>query len=149
MHSCIHYNCWIALVVLFIVLPFIPILVGSFASEAEVVSSSAPFLSDYPRLMPPVRIGDDILISTILKNPTGEDMRINLIIEARNSDGITELMDWVNMTIYSNETEYQTGVGWIPSHLDRYQLRTFVISNFGEDSMVMSKVEVEYFDIES
>ena len=51
------------------------------------------------------------------------------------------------MEISANETEYWTGIGWIPTHSDRYQLRTFVITGFGEDSMIMSEVKVSYVDV--
>ncbi len=145
----------IGIVVILIVIEINPgglkllLILPIFASgSTPIVSSTAPFLSDYPYIREPVKVGDDISISTVLKNPTGKDTSIIFVIEVRNSDGTTDQTDWQPALILSNETEYWTGVGWKPHSSGDYELRSFVISNFGNNTMTISDVKNSHAKIE-
>ena len=62
-----------------------------------------------------------------------------LIIDVRDSNGITTQLSWHVQIIDSNET-VGVGVSWIPHQSDTYEIRTFAISSL-VDPYVFSDVK--------
>lgn len=59
-----------------------------------------------------------------------------LILEIRNQDGITTLLQWQNGTIGPYGESYPTRFYWLPTEKGNYEVRNFVISNFTQPEVI-------------
>jgi hypothetical protein len=88
------------------------------------------------------------VITTSIQNQcdVADDIPIVVLIEVRNSDGVTERLGWQIDRLSAERPTTQAGISWIPSHADTYELRTFVISDF-ENPMILSKIALSNITI--
>ena len=72
--------------------------------------------------------GQQVVITTDVQNNQDQPRPATVIVEVRNSDGITAYLQWQTATIAANG-EIQVGLSWIPEGAGDYEIRTFVVSN--------------------
>ena len=85
-----------------------------------------------------VEAGDLLVFTTVIRGCAHEDSQLVAIIEARNSNGVTEFLEWQPAEIEALEST-ELGLSWVPLHSGNYELRTFAISGF-DNPVVLSTV---------
>lgn len=108
-------------------------------SNPPILSVSKPELLSVSTTLDHIRVGDDIIVATAVRNNDEiQGRRALVIIEVRDSiDGTTVLLDWQNGTIQPDGST-QVGVSWVPQHAGEYELRTFAISGFDNPEILSS-----------
>lgn len=77
-----------------------------------------------------VFVGDELLVTTTIRNNEDDnDQTIVVILEARDSSGATEMLEWQEVKVEARSL-VEAGVSWIPKEPTEYELRTFAISGF-------------------
>jgi hypothetical protein len=75
------------------------------------------------------QIGSKLVVTTTAENHHGgKDMAALFVVEVRDSQGITALLDWQNATIKEGDA-MTIGISWIPDRAGDYELRAFAISD--------------------
>ena len=91
-----------------------PILASTTSSPLKVVIEGQPYS----------------ILTTITGNCSKQEQLFVVIIEVRNSDGITEYLAWQNGILEELADKTKIGVSWVPAHADNYELRAFAINDF-------------------
>ena len=136
---------WTASVVLFSVLAAIS--AQSIWSHPEAYANSCSISMTPPSLASqfshPLReatAGEQFIITTTISNHCSkQDQPFVGIIEARNSEGVTEIFGWQGGVLKGASGETAIGISWVPTHGDSYQLRTFALSDL-EHPVILSSV---------
>lgn len=107
-----------------------------------------PVLKSASGGMSSVIAGQQIVIATTITNfCTEESLPFVAIIEARNSEGVTESLALQSGVLEGIANSTEVEASWIPSHADSYQLRAFIISNM-VNPQVLSDVMAAIWDVE-
>lgn len=72
-------------------------------------------------------VGQNLVLLLDMENLLNEDRDYAAIIEVRDSNGITEALDWQTGNIDAKGTD-RPGISWIPQKEGGYQIRAFVLS---------------------
>ncbi len=90
--------------------------------------------------------GQQYFITAMLSNCNHVDISLVVIIEARNSEGVTEYLSARSATLMAND-QLEVGVPWVPAHVDSYELRSFIISDLNNPEilsrLMTSKIGVQ------
>jgi hypothetical protein len=92
------------------------------------MSLSSPALAGDPSPVREAQVGDKLVVTTIAEN-RGNDAGALFIVEVRDRQGMTALLDWQNATIKGGSAA-AIGILWIPDRAGDYELRAFAISSF-------------------
>lgn len=118
----------------------------AFGSSFEVTDVTAPELASatsWPLCS--VRVGQqELVITSLLRNLSDEEMKFTAIIEVRDSEGVTQSLNSRSGTIQDHRV--QVGVPWVPAQAGELQLRVLVISGFVEPQ-VLSKIKTSNVEI--
>jgi plastocyanin len=83
--------------------------------------------------------GELFVIVTTITGCIGADAQFVAIVEARNSNGITEVLSWQPVELDVAENGIELGSAWVPAGSGDYELRVFAISGF-DNPRVLSPV---------
>lgn len=127
----------------------------SFIRNQEVVHASTCSLSltepslktIYSGTAAAATAGEQFVITTAITTCVDEDKPFVAIAEVRNSDSVTEYLQWQAGTQGSNE-RVEVGVPWVPTHGDAYEVRVFLISDF-DHPLILSGVKTSDVTIEA
>jgi hypothetical protein len=120
---------------------------------------SVPALAQEPNLQPDIpelknQTGDILqsavagelaVITTTISSNSTEDENFIAMVEARNSIGITELLEF--QTGQASSGTIEVGISWTPEEPGEYELRTFLISDLLEPQ-VLSEVTTKKVTVE-
>ncbi|MGI0039916.1 MAG: hypothetical protein ACREAO_08870, partial [Nitrososphaera sp.] len=113
-------------------------IVGS-TGTTDSTTPSAPALANVNgSSVAEVTNGQQVVITSNVKNSDDQARPATVIVEVRDADGITVYLQWQTATIAANG-EIQVGLSWIPEDSGDYTIRTFVISELA-NPMILSEV---------
>ncbi len=75
-----------------------------------------------------VTAGQQVVLSTVVNNNRNTDLDYAAIIEVRDADGFTVLLQWATGTL-GPSGENEVGLSWTPMEPGTYTVRTFVLSS--------------------
>jgi hypothetical protein len=75
-----------------------------------------------------VTAGQQVVLSTVVNNNRNTDLDYAAIIEVRDADGFTVLLQWATGNL-SPGGENEVGLSWTPTEAGEYTVRTFVLSS--------------------
>lgn len=112
---------------------------ASFDSNSAILTFSEPALTSFSSTLDYVRVGDNMVVVTAVRNNDEiHDREALVIIEVRDiTDGTTVSLDWQTGTILSG-SRMDAGFSWVPQHAGEYELRTFGITSFEEPEILSS-----------
>jgi hypothetical protein len=90
-------------------------------------------------------MGELAIITTTISSNSTEDENFVAMVEARNSIGITELLEF--QTGQASSGSVEVGISWTPEEPGEYELRTFLISDLLEPQ-VLSEVTTKKVTVE-
>ncbi len=80
-----------------------------------------------------VSAGQQVVLSTTVNNNRNTDLAYAAVIEVRDADGFTVLLQWATGTL-SAGGENEVGLSWTPMDAGEYTIRTFVLSDISNPS---------------
>jgi hypothetical protein len=86
-----------------------------------------------------VTAGQQVVLTTNIKNNDNQARPYVAIVEVRNADGITVMLQWQQGTMAANGNA-GVGISWTPDVAGSYQVRTFVISNLSNPQVLSNVV---------
>lgn len=107
---------------------------------------TAPTLKSDSTVLDWVTEGQQYFITTVLSNCTNVDRPLVVLIEARNSEGITEYLISQPATLMA-DNQLEVGVSWIPAQAKSYELRTFVVSDL-EKPEILSRLMTTNIEVQ-
>lgn len=75
-----------------------------------------------------VTAGQQIVLSSTITNNKDEDMQYAAIIEVRDADGFTVLLQWAAGTLPAEDSN-DIGLSWTPTEAGEYTVRVFVVTS--------------------
>jgi hypothetical protein len=75
-----------------------------------------------------VKVGNQVLITSVIESYIQEDSTFAAVIEVRDSDGFTRSINWQTGLLSQNE-KTEIGISWIPDMADTYEIHVFVLSS--------------------
>lgn len=106
---------------------------------------SEPIVTEQSGTIHPVTTGQQVIVSTTVQSNANDTRDYVVIIEIRNSNGITENLNWQSGRLEPRGMN-QVGVSWIPSEAGAYEIRTFVLSELKNpqlySAVITSKIDV-------
>jgi hypothetical protein len=100
---------------------------------------STPALADITgATITEVTTGQQVVLTTNVKNNDDQSRPFVAIVEVRDADGITQMLQWQTGTMAANG-DAGVGISWVPENAGTYEVRTFVISNL-QNPQVLSEV---------
>lgn len=110
----------------------VPFLMGNPSSDvdAAILTPSAPILTrPTSGGIQELHAGQQAIIETTIKNNDNVyDWASYVIIEVRDSNGVTILLNWQSGVVGAG-SQKSVGVSWTPEYAGDYEIRTFVISS--------------------
>ena len=117
---------------------FLHLTVGSTGTTTST-TPSAPALADITGAsITEVTAGQQVVINTNVKNNDQQSRPFVAIVEVRDANGITQMLQWQTGTMSGGETK-NVGISWVPDNAGKYEVRTFVISSL-QNPQVLSDV---------
>jgi hypothetical protein len=89
-----------------------------------------------------VSAGQQVVLSTSVRNNNAAPQDFVALIEVRDSSGITVYLAWQTGTLPANG-QTQVGLSWTPEFTDDYTVRTFVISDLNNPRVLSEVSESE------
>ena len=80
-----------------------------------------------------VSAGQQVVLSTTVNNNRNTDLAYAAVIEVRDADGFTVLLQWATGTLPAGG-ENEVGLSWTPMDAGEYTIRTFVLSDISNPS---------------
>lgn len=102
--------------------------INVFAAEKPAIYSvtiSKPQLVITPPSTMNIRVGDDVMVVSEVKNNAEKDQHVFYIVKIRDDLGTTVFLNWSGGTLKTNETA-KFSVTWMPELEGKYRLETFV-----------------------
>ena len=102
--------------------------INVFAAEKAAICSvtvSKPELVITPPSTMNIRVGEDVMIVSEVKNLAEKDQRVFYIVKIRDELGTTVFLNWSGEALKTNETA-KFSVTWMPDLEGKYRLDTFV-----------------------
>jgi hypothetical protein len=115
--------------------------VGGVPGGTATVSPPAP---QTPAGQPVTTVNDgqQVVLTTNVRNTSPESMPFVALIEVRDSSGITVYLAWQTGTLGGNQ-QTQVGLSWTPDQAGDYTVRTFVISSLQNPRILSPVAESE------
>lgn len=130
--------CTIAAIVLFAILPL-----PAFASYAQTIKPTQLIVASInSEEREETYVGQNLVALLRMENLLNEDKDFAVIIEVRDSSGITETLDWQTGKIDARGMQ-SGGISWIPQKADDYQIRAFVWSGIDNPEPYSTVVQSE------
>jgi hypothetical protein len=86
-----------------------------------------------------VTAGQQVVLSTEVNNNRNTDVDYAAIIEVRDADGFTVLLQWATGNLAPGG-ENEVGLSWTPMESGTYTVRTFVLSDISNPA-ALSEIE--------
>ena len=86
-----------------------------------------------------ITVGQQVVLTTQINNNLDDELPFVALIEVRDSSGITVYLAWQTGTLDANDRA-EVGLSWTPEDSGDYQVRTFVVSNLNNPT-VLSEVK--------
>jgi hypothetical protein len=86
-----------------------------------------------------VTAGQQVVLSTVVNNNRNTDLDYAAIIEVRDADGFTVLLQWATGNLAPGG-ENEVGLSWTPMDAGEYTVRTFVLSDISNPA-ALSEIE--------
>jgi hypothetical protein len=113
-------------------------VIGS-AGTTGSTTPSTPALADITgATITEVTTGQQVVLTTSVKNNDDQPRPFVAIVEVRDADGITQMLQWQIGTLAAND-DAGVGISWVPENAGTYEVRTFVISSL-QNPQVLSEV---------
>jgi hypothetical protein len=123
------------------------LLVSSAAGDVTDMTATKPVLKSDGVPLRPLAVGDQgIFLSTDVRSHLNETSTFAVIMEARDSDGVTQFLD-SQFGLIRPEALVNVGIPWTPEWAGTYEVRTFVVSGT-VNPQVYSPVASSYFTVE-
>lgn len=120
---------------------FYTFVVGQSRAGTGATASSDPTVRDIAGdELAKLLVGRQVVLSTTIKNNNANVQPFLAIVEVRNSQQVTESLEWQTGTLNADASA-DIGISWTPERAGTYQIRTFVISDF-EQLEILSPVAV-------
>lgn len=103
-------------------------VVGQGATPTSTTATAPALLNLDGSSVTEVTTGQQVVVGTTVKNNDAQARPITVLIEVRDSDGITVLMSFQRATVAANGT-IDVGTSWLPETPGQYQTRTFVVTS--------------------
>lgn len=114
---------------------FLTVPIGASSSPTSTTPST-PELNDITGAkITEVTTGNQVVLATNVKNNDSVSRPFVAIVEVRDSDGITVMLQWQTGTIAANG-DAGVGVSWMPENAGSYEVRTFVISSLSNPQVL-------------
>ena len=114
--------------------------IGAVAS-INATTPSQPALKDITgSTINEVTTGQQVVLSTDIKNNNNVSQPFAAIVEVRDADGITVYLQWQTGTLNPSSTA-NVGLSWTPENAGTYSVRTFVISNLANPAVLSPVAE--------
>jgi hypothetical protein len=127
----------------------VPVLIGNVSdvspdTDLALVVPSRPVVVDMTsRPVSLVMAGGQYLIAVnATNNDEIRDWASVVIVEVRDSNGITLWLNWHSQTVSANSS-YGLDMSWMPEHPGTYQIRSFVISSLSNPRIFSDVKETE------
>lgn len=118
---------------------------AAYATTYAIMVPSEPIVTEQSGTIHPVTTGQQVIVSTTVQSNANDTRDYVVIIEIRNSNGITENLNWQSGRLEPRGMN-QVGVSWIPSEAGAYEIRTFVLSELKNpqlySAVITSKIDV-------
>jgi hypothetical protein len=119
---------------------------GSDSNPPASLLVSKPNLKSNSTPLAGVQAGDEVVVATDIKNNDDvHDQAALVVIEVRDSSGITVLINWQSGIIKAGSS-MQAGISWTPDKGGDYELRTFAITDF-DRPYVLSGISTSHVEI--
>lgn len=103
----------------------------AFASiRASIMLIEPSIMSVSSTTIEELKVGHPFVISTTATKKDNTMESFFVIIEVRNSDGITKFFGWQSASLKTIGDEAAVGMSWIPEEAGTYSLRTFAVTGF-------------------
>lgn len=113
--------------------------VGIGAGDVGSTSPSVPTLATVDgAAVTSVRTGQQVVLTSNIKNNEPGPRSYVAIVEVRDDDGITTFLQWQIGTLAGNGQQ-GVGISWLPDQRGTYELRVFVVSSLN-NPIVLSEV---------
>ncbi|WP_337862365.1 hypothetical protein [Nitrososphaera sp.] len=89
-----------------------------------------------------VTAGQQVVITTTIKNNDDQPRPATVIVEVRDADDITVYLQWQTATIAASG-DVNVGLSWIPDGAGTYTIRTFVVDDLSTPAILSDIVESE------
>lgn len=119
--------------------------VPALAQESNLQPDSPELKDQSGGVLDGAVMGELAIITTTISSNSTEDENFVAMVEARNSIGITELLEF--QTGQASSGSVEVGISWTPEEPGEYELRTFLISDLLEPQ-VLSEVTTKKVTVE-
>jgi hypothetical protein len=123
---------------------FLPLV--SAAGDVTDMTALKPVVRTSLRGIGPMLVGERAVLSTNVQNHLNETSTFAVIMEARDSDGVTQFLD-SQFGLILPDSVASVGFSWTPEKAGTYEVRTFVVSGT-VNPQVYSPVVSSYFTVE-
>jgi hypothetical protein len=120
-----------------LMLSAVSVSLPALAQESNLQPDSPELKDQTGDIIDGVTTGELVIITTTINSNSTEDENFVAMVEARNSIGITELLEF--QTGQASSESVEVGISWTPAESGEYELRTFLISDLLEPQ-VLSEV---------
>jgi hypothetical protein len=97
---------------------------------------SVPTLKDVQgKTLSSVQQGQQVVLSTTVNNNENQETPFVAIVEVRDSNDVTTYLAWQTGTLNANG-HAEVGLSWTPSQSGNYQVRTFILSDLSNPSIL-------------
>src|SRR5437870_3026177 len=117
----------------------------AFASSCAIEMSPAEVTTDYSSTVSQSMVDQEFIVLATSKNCTSHPISFIGLIEVRSSQGIIENIGWASADMPPNG-QAKVGISWTPAYGDRYEIRSFAISDF-VSPVVLSNVSTTFVEI--
>lgn len=116
--------------------------VGVGTTGTAATTPSAPAIKDVfgQEMVGDLTVGRQAVLSTTIRNNNANLQQFLSIVEVRNSNQVTESLDWQTGTL-NPDGSAEVGISWMAERSGTYQIRAFVISGF-EEPEILSRVVI-------
>lgn len=116
------------------------VLVGTPGGDPESTSPTAPVLKDISgNTLSEVSAGSQVILSSTITNNADFSQPFAGIVEVRDADGFTVMLQWQTGVLNANGTT-EIGISWTPDAPGEYTVRTFVLTSI-QNPGILSPIE--------
>ena len=108
-------------------------------SGIDATDVTAPIIEDVAGGSGPYIVGTSLTLSTTITNNNDQSQDFVLLIEVRDSDGVTLFLGLQSGTLDPSGSA-DIGVSWQPGNEGSFEVRTFAITDLGSEADVLSRV---------
>lgn len=115
--------------------------VGTPIPTSENTEAEIPITKDFEgNILDNVTSGRQVWLTTEIENNLEMDKAVVVLLEVRDSDGVTIFLEWQRATVGPNGT-VEVAFPWLPDRSGTYEIRTFVLSGLADSPEVLSAIK--------